>query len=66
MPEIYKREILQVLEILEKYTSDERIKEMMHFLTRKFVRQSTMLLPLPPKRTKTFLALDHWNTENAM
>ena len=28
---MYGRELLQVLEMLEKYTSDERIKEMMHF-----------------------------------
>ena len=30
-PEMYQREILKVLEILNKYTSDERIIEMMHF-----------------------------------
>ena len=30
-PEMYEREILQVLEILNRYTSDERIKEMIHF-----------------------------------
>ena len=28
---MYGRELLQVLEMLEKYTSDERRKEMMHF-----------------------------------
>ena len=54
---MYKREILQVLEILNKYTSDERIKEMMNFLIRKFAKQLIMRLPLLPQRIKTFPGL---------
>ena len=60
-PEMYEREILQVLEILNKYTSDERIREMMHFFDTQICEAIKNALLLQPQRIKTFHEHDHLN-----
>ena len=53
-PEYYAREILQVLEILNRYTSDERIKEMMHFFDTQICEAINNALTFCAPKNKNF------------
>ena len=54
LPDMYEREILQVLEILNKYTTDERIREMMHFFDTQICEAINNALTFTAPKNKNF------------
>ena len=54
LPEMYEREILQVLEILNKYTADERIREMMNFFDTQICKAINNALTFTAPKNKNF------------
>ena len=52
--ESYEREILQVLEILNRYTSDERIREMMHYFDTQICEAINNALTFCAPKNKNF------------